>query len=198
MYFLYIVDLCPASSNLMFCFLAASVSPLRSDLSALLLFVIVDSTSVPSGLAPMGLRILAFSAGGRFQWGLLAIHKISEPNTTSKTPRLLTKFASGGDALYAGFFLWKGKKKEEVRKDCFKDNLGLKTAVSCSVVLFNTNKTKQCPNTGCLLFWANRSVFAKNNLNKQVETNTYNANISFSVIPMRAVAITVAKMVRPE
>lgn len=44
---------------------------------------------------------------------------------TSKRPRQLTKVASGGDALYVGFFLWKGKKKEEVRKDCFKDNPGL-------------------------------------------------------------------------
>lgn len=126
MYFLYIVDLCPASSNLTFCFLAASVLILRSDLSALLLFVIVDSTSVPSGVAPMGLRILAFSAGGRFQWGLLAIHKISEPNMTSKRPRQLTKVASGGDALYAGLFLCRGKKKYKVRKSCFKDNPGLK------------------------------------------------------------------------
>lgn len=40
--------------------------------------------------------------------------------------------------------------------------------------------------------------FAKYNLNKQVEKITYNEKISFSVIPMRAVAITVAKMVRPE
>lgn len=40
--------------------------------------------------------------------------------------------------------------------------------------------------------------FEINNLNKKVEKNTYNENISFSVIPMRAVAITVAKMVRPE
>lgn len=60
---------------------------------------------MPSGVVPMGLRILAFSAGGRFQWGLLAIHKIREPNMTSKRPRQLTKVASGGDVLYAGFFL---------------------------------------------------------------------------------------------
>lgn len=114
MYFLYIVDRWPASSSLRFCFLAASLLILRSGLSALLPSVIVDSASAPSGVPPMGRRTLAFSSGGRFQWDLLAIHKISAPNMTSKRPRQLTKVASGGDALYAGFFLWKGEKKRSV------------------------------------------------------------------------------------
>lgn len=40
---------------------------IRSDLSALPPSVIADSASVPSGVPPVGSRVLAFSSGGRFQ-----------------------------------------------------------------------------------------------------------------------------------
>uniref|UniRef100_A0A8C3XL78 Uncharacterized protein n=1 Tax=Chelydra serpentina TaxID=8475 RepID=A0A8C3XL78_CHESE len=49
------VDLCPTSSSLRFRFLAAaSLLNSTSDLSVLLQSVIVDSSSVPSGVPPFG------------------------------------------------------------------------------------------------------------------------------------------------
>lgn len=88
---------------------------------------------------------------------------------TSKTPRQLTKVASGGDSLYAGLLrLWKIKKN---KVSCFTDNPGLETAETCQVGgLFKTkqSKRKQWCNIQWLLLCANGIAFAVNNLDKQM------------------------------
>lgn len=90
---------------------------------------------------------------------------------TSKRPRQLTKVASGGDALYAGFFLWKGEKK---KVNCLKDNPGLKTAVSWQVGGFLKTKQSKTKQNSVPILDGYYSVqmevqFAMNNLNKQVK-----------------------------
>lgn len=68
-------------------------------------------TLLLSSPPPLVCRVCKIWSLGRFQDVRVAIQSIRAPKTTRRSPRTLTKTASGGESLYFGLFLSVSKKK---------------------------------------------------------------------------------------
>lgn len=129
-------------------------------------------TLVLSSPPPLVCRVCKIWSLGRFQDVRVAIQRIRAPNTTRRTPRMLTKTASGGESLYFGLLLRNHEQKFKL-DPLYIDILTL-------YIWFGD----------CFCFLQIITSF-------YFFFNTYRPKMSFSVMPMSATAITLEKIKRP-